>query len=199
LPDIKDIDWLIVMGGPMSAGDEEEFPWLKAEKALIKQAIDDGIPVLGICLGAQLVAETLGAKVFRNPVKEVGWFPVHLTESGRSSPYFAGFGRSFEAFHWHGDTFDLPAGAVQLASTEGCKNQAFSWMGHVLGLQFHLDTNAEAVRSLVRHCSADLAPGPFVQTRDEIMRDPNRYERINLLLSSLLDAMDYTHAERTHR
>jgi GMP synthase-like glutamine amidotransferase len=114
LPAIDRFDRLVVMGGPMGVADEAEYSWLAHEKARIEEAIAAGKSVVGICLGAQLIAEVLGARVHRNPVKEIGWFPIELTEAGRADPICDGLTGQAEVFHWHGDTFTLPSGAVQL-------------------------------------------------------------------------------------
>jgi len=139
LPDMNAIDWLIVMGGPMGVYDEAIYPWLSEEKTFIKQAIEAGKTVLGICLGSQLIAEVLGAKVYPNKQKEIGWFDVALSERAKTDSLFAGFEDKFPVFHWHGDTFDLPEGSKHLISSEVCKNQAFLYNDKVLGLQFHFE------------------------------------------------------------
>ena len=134
-PDLAYAAGLILMGGPMSVNDD--LPWLGDEMRAIRDAIDRGRPVLGICLGAQLIAKALGARVYRNPVKEIGWAPVSWTEQAAADPLFRGFSRPETVFHWHGETFDLPDGAERLAYSEACANQAFRIAGNVYGLQFH--------------------------------------------------------------
>lgn len=120
LPESKAIDLLVIMGGPMSVNDEERFPWLVQEKQFVREVIESGKPVLGICLGAQLIASAMGGKVFANPVKEIGWFPIHADNTADSAMF--GFPLSETVFHWHGETFDLPPGAMRLAKSEGCEN-----------------------------------------------------------------------------
>ena len=115
LPSINEIDFLVVMGGPMSVNDESENPWLVKEKRFIKSIIEGGKPVLGICLGAQLIANSMGGEVFSNPEKEIGWFPVQAVEPESSSVFR--FPEETEVFHWHGETFSLPPGAVQIAKS----------------------------------------------------------------------------------
>ncbi|MFZ3157950.1 MAG: gamma-glutamyl-gamma-aminobutyrate hydrolase family protein, partial [Smithella sp.] len=137
-PNLKEIDLLVVMGGPMSVNDEDDFPWLVSEKQFIREAINSGKPVLGICLGAQLIASAAGAKVYSNPVKEIGWFPIYGISSQDVSIF--SFPPSVKVFHWHGETFDLPSGAIRLAKSDGCENQAFQIGKPVIGLQFHLET-----------------------------------------------------------
>jgi GMP synthase-like glutamine amidotransferase len=136
-PDITQAAGLIFMGGPMSANDD--LPYLRQELQLIAQAVERRQPVLGVCLGAQLIAKALGAKVYRNPVKEIGWFEIHFTGAAARDPLFAGVGPAETVFHWHGETFDLPPGAERLAYSEACRNQAFRAAAGVYGLQFHLE------------------------------------------------------------
>lgn len=185
LPDLKRIDLLVVMGGPMSVNDESEFPWLLSEKQFIREAIHSGKPVLGICLGAQLIASAMGARVYRNPVKEIGWFPIQGMLP-KDSSLFA-FPASEKVFHWHGETFDLPPGAVRLAKSDGCENQAFQLGRSAIGLQFHLETTPESAREMVAHCRDELLPSKYIQTEDEILSaTPASYQIINQLMSDLL-------------
>lgn len=137
VPDVTRASGLIFMGGPMSANDD--LSCLRQEMALIARAVERGQPVLGVCLGAQLIAKALGAKVYRNAVKEIGWFEIHLTEAAARDALFAGLGPAETVFHWHGETFDLPPGAAWLAYSEACRNQAFRAGANVYGLQFHLE------------------------------------------------------------
>jgi len=139
-------DALILLGGPMNVYEEKEYPYLITVDTLIKEALHSGLPVLGICLGAQLIAKALGARVTRNPVKEIGWSTVRLTEQGVSSPFFAGFPPEFVVFQWHGDTFEVPSKAGLLATGTECVNQAFSFGKNVLALQFHLEVTGEMIR-----------------------------------------------------
>ena len=134
---------LISMGGPMSANDN--LPFLRQELDWIRSAVAEGKPVLGICLGAQMIAKALGGRVCPNPVKEIGWFPVFWTEAVQGDSLFAGFRQPELVFHWHGETFDLPDGTVLLAYSEGCRHQAFRFGSNVYGLQFHLEVTPEMV------------------------------------------------------
>src|SRR5262245_3105949 len=190
LPHPDDLDWLIVMGGPMSVNDELIHPWLVSEKRLIAEAIAASKTVLGICLGAQLVASALGAKVARNPEREIGWFPVEPTWEASRSAFASIFASPAEVFHWHGETFELPAGATLLARSAACAHQAFSVGERVLGLQFHLETTAESARALVAHCPGDLAPAGWVQSEREILGDEARFARINRAMSAVLDRLE---------
>lgn len=187
LPDINDVDWLIVMGGPMSVNDEDEHEWLVSEKEFIKQAIDHGKYVLGICLGAQLIAVALGSQVYKHTHREIGWFPINLVPGVTLRPGTPSFPETFEAFHWHGDTFHLPANTVHLASSAGCPNQAFLYGDHVLALQFHLEATQDTAAALIQHCGEELAPGqPYVQSSQEILATPERFAAINSVISNML-------------
>jgi GMP synthase-like glutamine amidotransferase len=185
LPVLQEIDLLIVMGGPMSVNDEKIHPWLVPEKKFIRQMIMSGKPVLGICLGAQLIASAMGAKVYPNSMKEIGWLPVYGIPSDDSSVFC--FPQSLEAFHWHGETFDLPAGATHIAKNDGCKNQAFQLGRSVIGLQFHLETTPQSARELVAHCRNELVPAACIQTETEILSvAAAQYQSINRLMDRIL-------------
>jgi GMP synthase (glutamine-hydrolysing) len=132
---------LIVMGGPQSAND----PGLAGELRLIEQAIAGGVPVLGICLGSQLIAKALGARVYKNAVKEIGWAPVYLTPDGLEDPVFSGIASPAPFFHWHGETFDLPRGAIWLAYSGHCRHQAFRYGENVYAIQFHPEITPEMI------------------------------------------------------
>jgi GMP synthase (glutamine-hydrolysing) len=134
---------VIIMGGPMSANDT--FPELAAELRLIERALSTGVPMLGICLGSQLIAKALGARVYRNATSEIGWAPVHLTEAGQEDPLFRGIVSPATFFHWHSETFDLPSRAEWLAYSERCRHQAYRYGRNVYGLQFHPEITAEMI------------------------------------------------------
>jgi GMP synthase-like glutamine amidotransferase len=186
LPVIEDMDFLVVMGGPMSVNDEAEHPWLAREKEFIACAIAAGKPVLGICLGAQLIAASTGGDVFPNPVKEIGWFPVEAVESQDASVFR--FPEQTEVFHWHGETFSLPQGAVLIAASKGCENQAFQIGSNVIGLQFHLETTPASAQAIVEHCRDELVEGEYIQSEAEILSAPEaRYSSINSLMAKVLD------------
>ncbi len=184
-PDLKTIDLLIVMGGPMSVSDEDKHPWLAAEKKFINETIKSGKPVLGICLGAQLIAGALGARVYQNKVKEIGWFPIYGIASNDTSLF--NFPSKMDVFHWHSETFDLPIGAVRLAKSDACENQAFQLGKSVIGLQFHLETTPEAAQALVYNCRDELIPTSYIQTEEEILSaNSQRYQSINELIDYIL-------------
>ncbi len=192
IPELHDLDWLVVMGGPMGTKDEDRYDWLGPEKAFIRSAIHHGKTVVGICLGAQLIAEALGAKVYPNPRREIGWFDLKKHPHLSSLPLVERFPDRLEAFHWHGDTFDIPEGAVLLASTEACKHQGFLWGQKVLALQFHLETTSESLERLITHCNAELTPGPYVQTPETMRSRAEGFDRINLAMNRLLDTLAET-------
>ena len=188
-PDLSDFDWLIVMGGPMSINDERAYPWLADEKRLIEQAILHSKVVLGICLGAQLIAASQRARVYSNDEPEIGWFMVEPAAGASRSAFSAAFQRPFEAFHWHGETFDLPREAVHLARSRACRNQAFSLGDRVLGLQFHPEMTQEAASGLIEHGRHELVPGEWVQGEHELLRDPDRFRCGNEMMESILEQL----------
>ena len=188
-PSLNGIDWLIVMGGPMNIYEHRNHPWLVLEKKLIADAIAQDKRVLGICLGAQLIADVLGGKVFQNPEIEIGWFPVQLNPEARKHELFAGFPEELTPLHWHGDTFSLPPGAVPLGSSLGCRNQGFAVGKRVVGLQFHLEVSFQDVSDFVTE-AGDFGGGPFLQDPKKIFVEaPEHLGADHQALESLLDAM----------
>lgn len=189
LPAVDAIDWLVIMGGPMNIYEEIQYPWLKQEKAFIGRAIAEGKLVLGICLGAQLIADVLGAKVFTNPCKEIGWFPVYKTKDATRTGIADVMPATMDALHWHGDTFDLPAAAVHLARSEACANQGFVYEDRVIALQFHLETTAAGLQSLITHGIHDIDDSRFVQPPEKMTAEPERFKRVNQVMDRLLDRL----------
>ena len=190
-PDCEEIDFLVVLGGPMDADDEVTNPWLHTEKHYIAQCIATGHIVLGVCLGAQIIAEVLGGRVRRNHEREIGWYAVHKTEFADSEPLFVGWPEYFVAGQWHGDTFDLPGGLEPLYSSEACANQAFVFDRRVVGLQFHLEWTEESLAQLVDACRAELNGGAlWVMSASELVDEaPERIAANKELLFQLLDDM----------
>jgi GMP synthase-like glutamine amidotransferase len=186
LPRLADFDGLVIMGGPMGANDGYRYHWMDPEKELIAQAVLQGKRVLGICLGAQLIAAALGSRVYPNPKKEIGWFPLDKTPDAGLSVFGAILPRRFTALHWHGDTFDLPPGAVHLASTPACVNQAFALNDAVLGLQFHLEATREGTEALVENCRDEMVPSATVQSEQEIRTGYGFLESAHTLMDKLL-------------
>lgn len=185
-PALDELDWLIVMGGPMGVYDEDKFGFLKAEKQFIRSVIDAGKKVLGICLGSQLVAETLGAKVYPHTVKEIGWWPLKKTAAGKTDPVVASLPDEFITFHWHGDTFDLPVGAVHLLFSDACPNQSFLYNNQVMGLQFHMEATYELVKAMVEHGRAELVPDKWIQSEEDILQNQAHYAENNERIAALL-------------
>ncbi len=185
LPSPDEPDLIVAMGGPMSVNDEEEFPWLRREKQFVREAIGRGVPVLGICLGAQLIASALGAGVYPNTQKEIGWFPIEGTAVPDDRFRFP---ERSEVFHWHGETFDLPPGAVRLARSAVCENQAFQIGERVIGLQFHLETTPESADSIITNCRDELVAGaPYIQSEAELRNTPvAAYNAVNRLMEQVL-------------
>ncbi len=170
LPAMHDLDWLVVMGGPMGVYEEAQYPWLAAEIDFIADAIHRGKTVLGICLGAQLIAAAMGARVYPGPNREIGWWQVELTEQAGKTDMSDFLPSPLTVLQWHGDTFDLPRGAIPLARGDLVENQAFLYDGRVLGLQFHLESTYDSLVELATHCGDEIAAGgERVQTADEIL------------------------------
>jgi GMP synthase-like glutamine amidotransferase len=184
-------DWLIIMGGPMGANDDDRHVWMAGEKETIRAAIDAGKGVLGICLGAQLIAHVLGARVYPGPEKEIGWLPIGKSEAGRAHPLLTGMPDPFTVFHWHGDTFDLPAGATLLASSVATRHQAFIYGDRVVGLQFHLENSPETIAGMVEQCADELdTTNRYVQSADTIRAGLSHCETNTRALEALLLHME---------
>ena len=173
----------------MGVHDEAEFPWLGAEKSFIRACIDNDKTVLGICLGAQLIADVMGAQVRRNEQTEIGWFPVSAVGS---HPLTEIFSQSPVVLHWHGDTFAIPVGAEHLCRSRACENQAFLLGDKVLGLQFHLETTAQGLADLCADCNQNPGTGEWIQTAAEMARNPARFLSTKPLLASVLEYLDGT-------
>jgi len=191
LPPVSEVDWLVVMGGPMSVHDDDRFPWLKEEKRFIARTIAEGRIVLGICLGAQLVAQVLGARVFPGAHREVGWFPVSRTKEAKKLSMLDVLPTVMTPLHWHGETFDIPAGAVHAFSSQACPNQAFVCEDRVFALQFHLEMTPQGVRRLIKNCPGDLDAGPFVQAADIMTGNSRAFESTHMAMNSLLDQLEH--------
>ncbi len=196
-PAVSDFEALVVMGGPMGIYDEAIYPWLVDEKHLIKSAISAGKLVLGICLGAQLIADALGAKVTRNAYKEIGWLPLGIPPAAANHPIAQILARYPEVFHWHGDTFALPPGATHLASSEGCVNQAYAYKDHVFGFQFHLETTPASARALIEHCAEDIDGSRYTQTAATILASDDKFAQINRAMSEVIALLFSSGSNRT--
>jgi GMP synthase-like glutamine amidotransferase len=192
-PETDTFDLLIVMGGPMNIYECEKYPWIKEEKAFLEKAIARGKAVLGICLGAQLLADVLKAKVFKNNFKEIGWFPVSAVKEERSEiPLLEGVPEEFTAFHWHGDTFGLPEGAERLFESEACKNQGFIYEYRVIGLQFHLEMSEQTIRNVIENCRDELVEGKYIQREYEMLDRADLLTESKKLVFRLMDNIEKT-------
>jgi GMP synthase-like glutamine amidotransferase len=183
---LHSFDALVVMGGPMGIYDEALYPWLADEKALIKDAINAGKIVLGICLGAQLIADVLGGKVTRNAYKEIGWLPLQIQPEASEHPIARILAKYPEVFHWHGDTFAIPPGAIHIARSEGCLNQAYVINDKVYGFQFHLETTPASAAALIEHCAEDIDGSRYTQGAQAMLGDAQRFAAINRAMSEVI-------------
>lgn len=188
------LDMLIVLGGPMSVYQEAEHPWLKAEKSFLRECVAEGKAVLGICLGAQMLAEVLGGRVYRNAHKEIGWHAVKRTAARH--PLFDHMPDEFVSCQWHGDAFTLPEGAVRLAGSEACPNQAFAFGDTVIGLQFHLETTPDCIGTMLDVWSGELTEGPYIQSARTIAAQTERSEASHAMLHGVLDRLALAAARR---
>jgi GMP synthase-like glutamine amidotransferase len=179
---------LVLMGGPMSVNDTAEHAWIEPETQRVREAIDAGAAVLGVCLGAQLIARALGAAVYPMNHREIGWHPVEAVNNHQAF----GLPRRFTPLHWHGETFDLPDGATRLAGNEACTNQAFAVGRRVVGLQFHLETTPATAAALVEHCGHEISPGPDQQTPQQIADCDAQAAAVHPILFALLDRITAT-------
>lgn len=188
LPELDDFDWLMVMGGPMNIYQEEEYPWLVSEKRFIRRAIAAGKVVLGFCLGGQLIADALGARVTRNRDTEIGWFDLTPVAEGVAPPLDRLLDGPFLAFHWHGDRFELPVGARLFARSEACDHQGFSFGDRVYAFQFHPEATAELVARFVE-AEGELPQGAHVKSPEAMLADPAHFDEANRRLFAFLDAL----------
>ncbi|MEW5725305.1 MAG: type 1 glutamine amidotransferase [Thermodesulfobacteriota bacterium] len=183
-----EFDWLLVMGGSQHAWEEDLYPWLAPEKEYIRKVLAAGKPVLGICFGSQLLAEALGARVFPNGFKEIGWYEVTLTEEGRETVVCAGLPDRFATFHWHSDHFDLPPGCTRLAASLASPNQAFALEGGpAVGLQFHPEYTREMIVGFAEEYGHEWQPDRFVSDREAVLARTAGLPDTGWLMDALLD------------
>lgn len=188
LPEPEEFDILVIMGGPMNIYEEKEYPWLIKEKEFLKKSIEAGKTIVGFCLGAQLIADTLGGSISKNPVKEIGFYPVEFTQDAKSCPALQGVLMDMTVLHWHQDTFQkLPDHTVLLAQSDGCAHQAFSYENRVFGFQFHMETTEEILCDLIKNCENEIQPGPYVQSKEEMSGKMDFLIPMNHWLNLFLD------------
>lgn len=187
LPDEAEVDFLVIMGGPMNVFDFHVHPWMQEELEWVARFIESGKPVLGICLGAQIIAAALEAEVHPGQEKEIGWHNVQFLPALGEYRIWKDLPAVRKVFHWHGDTFPIPEGATRIASSKAFPNQGFIYGNQVVALQFHLEVTPESVRELVNHCREELMSGPFIQPEKEILEEQRYYKDNQKLLYPLLD------------
>ncbi len=187
-PRLDEFDCLVIMGGPMGVYDEDKYLWLKPEKKFIHRAIESNKIIIGICLGAQLIADVLGASVYKNDFKEIGWFPVSKANGSPLAETDILLPDNFYAFHWHGDTYDIPHGAIHVAESKACKNQAFVFNNRIFAFQFHLESTQESIDLLIENCAHELTPsGKHIQSEQDIRKNNSLISKSNNLMKSILD------------
>jgi len=189
LPSQEDFDWLVVMGGPMGVKDQASHPWLEPEIELIQSTMEQSKRILGVCLGAQLMAAALGAKVKKNRHKEIGWFPVQ-SQTMVNDPLGKIIPPRIRAFHWHGETFEVPKNAKPLGSSEATICQGFRAGSRGLALQYHLELRPEDVGILAEACSEDLTPGPYVQDPEQFLEKSYQFDEANGLMGRILETLE---------
>lgn len=186
IPFPSDIDFLIVLGGPMSVDESKTYPWICDERDYIYQMAKTGCKILGICFGAQMISSALGMEVFPNKVKEIGWFPIQK-DPVVSLDLFRNFPDELLAFHWHSDTFEIPGRANRLFFSEACENQGFILARHVFALQFHWEVTRESVQQMLNYCADDLEDSKYVQSAEELLEKPEYFTIVNSYMEQLLD------------
>ncbi|HPA62519.1 MAG TPA: type 1 glutamine amidotransferase [Spirochaetota bacterium] len=183
LPELPDLDFLVIMGGPMSVNEESKFHWMKNEKKFIENCISHNKKILGICLGAQLIADVLGAEVSSNKNKEIGWYDVEKCTDIRVTKQFPA---KFKAFHWHGERFNIPDGAAKIFESEACDNQGFVY-GNAVGLQFHIESDDYSIKAMVENCASDIDNSRYVQNINEIIAGKSNIPVNSKIMISFLD------------
>ncbi len=178
-PDINSINILFIMGGPMGIYNEKDYPWLTEEKKIIEKAIKQNKIVIGICLGAQLIADVLGVKIYKNQHKEIGWFPVYKTEKCKQNNHIISFPDSMTVFHWHSDTFDIPENAIHVLRSDACENQAFVYNKKIFAFQFHLESTMDSINGIIKNCKDELINTDYIQKENKILEKFKRFGKQN--------------------
>ena len=190
LPVPDDFDWLVVTGSYIYVWEEEGHPWLAPEKELVGSALNQGKTVIGLCFGAQVIADVLGGRSFLNQEREIGWHQVYLTPEGRKSKLFAGLPETFTSFHWHSAHFDLPPACRSLAYSQVSPNQAFIWdQGPAYGFQFHPEYTLDLIRTYAREFGREWTGGPHVTPPDEVVNIADKSAETYPILETLLNNM----------
>ncbi|MDO8446606.1 MAG: type 1 glutamine amidotransferase [Deltaproteobacteria bacterium] len=181
---------LIIMGGPMNVYEEKEYPFLKDEDRLIKEALSKGLPMIGVCLGAQLMAKTAGAKVTKGDKKEIGWYPLHLTEEASEDQVFRTIPQEIEVFQWHGDTFDIPDRAVRLASSDLFPNQAFRIGDNAYAFQFHIEVTSDIIKSWIDINEEELAGlKNYIDSQKVLSETKNKIDNLGRLAKNVYEQL----------
>lgn len=189
-PCVQDFDWLIILGGDMGVHDEAVFSWLRREKTFIKAAIQANKRILGICLGAQLIAHVLGAGVRKNRYKEIGWFPITPLDSVKDTMLSDVITDPVEVFHWHGDTFDTPEGSLAIAKSKACPNQGFVYGKRIVGLQFHPEITKAAACDFFQDCGQNIEEGPYIQSSAKILSNNRGFAQSRRIMAVVLKAIE---------
>ncbi len=189
LPGATEYDGLFILGGPMNVYEDSRYAWLANEKKFIAEAVATNKPILGICLGAQLLSVVLGGEVTKAEQKEIGWFPIQLTTASARSPLFRDFASPLVAFHWHGDRFSIPPGATHIATSAACAEQAFVSNDRVVGLQFHLEVEASSIAALIENCREELVDGRYIQAASAMLNCAQWLPAAHEQLFKLLDRL----------
>ncbi|MCH9610788.1 MAG: hypothetical protein S4CHLAM81_00820 [Chlamydiales bacterium] len=193
IPNVDTFDWLIVMGGPQSPLHLDKYPYLQSEMELIQKGIAAQKCILGICLGAQLIGQALGAQTEKSPHKEVGVFPIELTEAGKSDPLFKALNSTLPVVHWHGDMPGLTEESQLLATSKGCPRQIVRYNEHTIGLQCHFEPTQEDIAGMIKHCPEDLTPGSYIQSKEEFLASD--FDTINGVMTHLLDRLYHSYCK----
>lgn len=186
LPDQETIDFLVIMGGPMNVFDFHIHPWMQEEIEWLSAFISSGKPVLGICLGAQIIAAALGSEVYPGKHKEIGWHNLKFMPCMGEYKICKDLPSTRKVFHWHGDTYQIPPGASRIAESQAFANQGFIYDGRVIALQFHLEVTPDSVKEMVANCADEIVPGQFIQTKKEILEESRYFEGNQILMFQFL-------------
>jgi GMP synthase-like glutamine amidotransferase len=187
LPDASSIDMLLIMGGPMKVFDFHMHSWMEDEIEWVQDFIKSGLPVLGICLGAQIIASALGEEVYPGPHKEIGWHNLQFLPSLGEFRICKDLPSTRKVFHWHGDTFNIPEGGTRIASSQAFPNQGFIYGNKVVALQFHLELTPELVEDMVENCREELVEGIYIQSEPEILAEKGYFDFNQRVLFQFLD------------